>query len=496
MEIPVFAESGCIKNVTVREAAFYIVGQGTVSCVPDINVTGFYVCSQEISGTIKSGSCWIEEAYVAIKETGNACDDHTQVTKCQEPYAYCVCDEGSYTITPVKDDNHSNGVTTYDLVLISKHILGLEPFNSPYKMIAADVNKSGSVTTFDIVEARKLILGTYNEFPDNTSWRFLPRELVLGTNNPFPSFEDESSEKITAEIDNNGIAYSYDRKDFNPPNSIITVSSTTADFVGIKVGDVNCTAINCGVVCADCATYPQRPTRPGERFLFEVPGTQSEPGETIILPVYAGSEQPLIAYQSGLRFDPARFEFIAISAGDVTGFTPDCISLNEAATGKIKVLWLSLDHESNYLQPGQVLFYVALRTKSKVRGNEMILVTDDAIFQNLGYTSNNLEIPLKTQLRLSNRQHAQEPDSSPLAVSCSPNPSSGAVELSLLSEAPASARVFVFGPYGVRMFYREIELSKGANSLPIREVADWVPGIYTWQVQAGEEKLTGRFVRQ
>jgi hypothetical protein len=40
-----------------------------------------------------------------------------------------------------------------DLVLISKHILGLEPLNSPYKMIAADANKSNSITTFDIVES-------------------------------------------------------------------------------------------------------------------------------------------------------------------------------------------------------------------------------------------------------------------------------------------------------------------------------------------------------
>src|SRR5690606_38908605 len=67
----------------------------------------------------------------------------------------------NYSILPVKDDNPLNGVTTFDLVLISKHILGSEPLNSPYKMIAADANKSGSITTFDIVEFRKLILGIY-----------------------------------------------------------------------------------------------------------------------------------------------------------------------------------------------------------------------------------------------------------------------------------------------------------------------------------------------
>ena len=31
-----------------------------------------------------------------------------------------------YTITPLKDDKPTNGVSTYDLVLISKHILNVE----------------------------------------------------------------------------------------------------------------------------------------------------------------------------------------------------------------------------------------------------------------------------------------------------------------------------------------------------------------------------------
>ena len=39
--------------------------------------------------------------------------------------------QADFTITPVKDDNPLNGVTTYDLVLMSKHILGLDPLNSP-----------------------------------------------------------------------------------------------------------------------------------------------------------------------------------------------------------------------------------------------------------------------------------------------------------------------------------------------------------------------------
>jgi hypothetical protein len=135
----------------------------------------------------------------------------------------------NFTVTPTKDDNPLNGVSTYDLVLISKHILGLEPLSSPYKMIAADANKSGSITTFDIVEVRKLILGIYTDLPNNTSWRFVDKSFAFpNMDNPFEtSFpETKSAAGVNAHLMNN-------------------------DFVGIKVGDVNGTAIPSALISAD-----------------------------------------------------------------------------------------------------------------------------------------------------------------------------------------------------------------------------------------------------
>ncbi len=115
-------------------------------------------------------------------------------------------------ITPKLDIDPLNGVNTWDLILISRHILGLEPLNSPYKLIAADANKSGTVTTFDIVELRKLILGTFSELPFNTSWRFVDKAQVF--TNPSNPFADIIRENIP-------------------------VSTGEYDFVGIKIGDVD-----------------------------------------------------------------------------------------------------------------------------------------------------------------------------------------------------------------------------------------------------------------
>lgn len=70
---------------------------------------------------------------------------------------------------------------------------GIKPLNSPYKMIAADANHSNSITTFDVVEIRKLILGIYSKFPNNTSWRFATRILCSQTANSFTTpFPEEA----------------------------------------------------------------------------------------------------------------------------------------------------------------------------------------------------------------------------------------------------------------------------------------------------------------
>ncbi|MCC7466276.1 MAG: T9SS type A sorting domain-containing protein, partial [Saprospiraceae bacterium] len=177
----------------------------------------------------------------------------------------------NYTITPTKDDNPLNGVTTFDLVLISKHILGLEPLNSPYKMIAADANRSGSITTFDIVELRKLILGIYTELPSNESWRFVDKSFVFpNPANPFQTSFPE--EKTVLDIQANAMA---------------------DDFVGVKVGDVNGSAIANSLMSAE--------ERSAGALLFDVDDRDVKAGEVFELKFKAAEK--VAGYQFTLHYN-------------------------------------------------------------------------------------------------------------------------------------------------------------------------------------------------
>ncbi|MDO8970595.1 MAG: hypothetical protein Q7U74_07905, partial [Saprospiraceae bacterium] len=205
---------------------YLIVQDNLGGCVPGNSIV--------VSGALKTETLdGVEEAVVNIIGTAPAPFSLITLTDPQGLYNFSSVPMAStFTIAPEKDDNPLNGVTTFDLVLISKHILGQEPLNSPYKMIAADANKSGSITTFDIVELRKLILGIYNELPNNTSWRFVDKSFSFpNANNPFQTQFPETIVEIAAITNQLG-----------------------EDFVGVKVGDVNGTVVANATMTADDRT--------------------------------------------------------------------------------------------------------------------------------------------------------------------------------------------------------------------------------------------------
>ncbi|TNE56828.1 MAG: HYR domain-containing protein, partial [Bacteroidetes bacterium] len=188
---------------------------------------------------------------------------------------------GDYTVTPTKDNDPLNGVSTFDLVLINKHILGLAPLNSPYKMIAADANNSRSITTFDIVELRKLILGIYTELPNNTSWRFVDRDFSFPDPlNPFQTIFPETKQ-IAA----------------------MQQSMNDENFVSVKVGDVNGNAVTSSLMNLE--------DRTAGTLLFDVNERTVKAGETVTVNFRAAEKA--VGYQFTLHFP--NMEIVGVTPG-------------------------------------------------------------------------------------------------------------------------------------------------------------------------------------
>jgi len=238
----------------------------------------------------------------------------------------------TFMVDPAKDINPLNGVSTYDLVLISQHILGVSPLASPYQLIAADVNNSGSVSTFDIVQLRQLILFVVTDFPNNESWRFVDMDYV------FPVPTNPWAEAFPEEIYVNGL----------PANGELL-----ADFFAIKIGDINGTAVPNNLLGSQSRSA-------NETLLLSIEDREIEAGETFGLDFRASDFNNIVGYQFSLDFDKSAVEFVQTSAGKINT-TDSNFGLTLLEEG---VITTSVSHSSTFeVENNEVLFSLTFVAK-------------------------------------------------------------------------------------------------------------------------------------
>ncbi len=210
-----------------------------------------------------------------------------------------------YVIEAERDIEYLNGVSTIDIVIIQRHILGLANLDSPYKMIAADVNDDQTITAFDLAELRKLILGVYSELPNNESWRFADAAQNLSLSNPFNYDELLSIVNLNQHEDN-------------------------MDFVGIKIGDVNESVILSANGDAD--------TRSAEKLNFIVRDAAVNAGEEFTVDFTAAEFEEMLGYQFTLN--TAGVELVDVVSGALT-IDNSNVAVLDANT--ITVSWNTVD---------------------------------------------------------------------------------------------------------------------------------------------------------
>lgn len=353
-------------------------------------------------------------------------------------------------ITPSKDDNPLNGVTTYDLVLISKHILGSEPLDTPYKMIAADANKSGSITSFDIVELRKLILGIYTTLPVNTSWRFVPKSFVF----PNPQNPFQTAFPSTIEVQN---WPSFP----NPPH----------EFIGIKVGDVNNTATG--------NAYSSEGRAP---IFLVIPDRMIRRDETVEVPILLTEAAAWSGLQFSLDFDPERIELVSLESNVLPDFEVD--NWAQPQVGQLTLSWSS-GVPAKVAQRDNLLWM-------RVKALEDVQLS--RAFQSLAKPKLVPEaygpegVPQLLQIVFSGKPDAKTAQ----VFAPQPNPTTGSAVLPVQIPDAQKLRLEVYDLNGKLLWANEVNVEKGSHLLEIPAAVMPKVGLYVWRVQAGDFVQTGK----
>ena len=242
---------------------------------------------------------------------------------------------GSYTLTPHKNNDFLNGVTTLDLVLIQRHILALERLDSPYKLIAADIDRSNQITARDLIELRKLILGIYTELPENTSWRFVDAEYN------FPDKSDPWIEEFPED-------YSIDNLNQN----------MDIDFIGTKIGDVN------NDVTAHSLSKEIEIQQRSGSLVFEIEARELMPYTPTSIIVSSRSYTDISGWQGTLEFDPELLEILDFVPLGLDVTAKENINLTEQNNGWISFSYNSIVEES--IDADEELFEIIVKAKKQI----------------------------------------------------------------------------------------------------------------------------------
>jgi hypothetical protein len=338
---------------------------------------------------------------------------------------------GDYYIVASKKDNPKNGVSTFDLVLLQRHILGIQLLNSPYKYIAADVNNSKTITTADIVYLRKVILGIVDTFANGRSWEFVPKKFTFtDPNKPLLSFDNTSHRIFMANV----------KKD-----------TLGLDFIAIKKGDLNNSAVT------------QAAPRTATSYLLEVPNPSFEAHQRIEIPVTTLGNTSIEGYQGTFNYDPNTLELLEIIGKN------DNFSIQKE--GKIAF--------SELRQPQQQEQLFTLVFQTKRRGNvTQNLFLSDAITRSEAYTLEGEAQPLA--LKYKNDLNTE-------TFTLFPNPANQTVTV-FFPKREVPATITIYNNLG-QLVYSKIDFE--ASSI---NVMTWADGMYFCRIQQGEKEEIKKLV--
>lgn len=364
--------------------------------------------------------------------------------------------EQNYELSLSKNTGYLNGVTTFDLLQIQKHILGVEPFGSEYRKIAADINDSGSITTADIIELRKMILGILSDFPNNESWRFVNSELDIPALPPAEVYEIPDVQAFS-----------------------LSGSSLQQFFIGIKLGDVTGDANPQNLQQEEGGTARDLAFRSD----WVIEDRLVKAGEIIEIPLFLPEEQMIQALQFSLAFSFGELEFLGLNP-EQKDRSDVCEAVVHEDGGQriLSFLWyrtasFSIEREG----PLVLLPFRALRDAQLSELLHLVSGPTPALLYREGGEAGDLTL-------LWEQKNAE--------LQCGeiqPNPFSDKAHLPVMSQLETNAVFSVWDGQGRQVLEIPIRLKGGEwEQIPLQASAFSRTGVYFWKVQTEHSDCSGR----
>ncbi len=243
---------------------------------------------------------------------------------------------GNYNVQPYKNTNHGNGINGLDILKLQRHILQIEPLTSPYKIIAADVNNDKNLNALDVVNLQKIILLDITEFPNNTSWRFVPKAYTFAG----------------GDVLNSGFPESVN---YAP----LTTAMINQDFVAVKVGDLNGTSDQ-----SSSNGHINNNRSVNDTIEMILPAQYINSGTMITIPVTVKNFKNLVSIQNTISWNNNDLEFVSISDVNLPSLSLNNFGMSQISNGNLLMSWIDENTTGVTVNDNTVIFKLNLAPKS------------------------------------------------------------------------------------------------------------------------------------
>ncbi len=384
----------------------------------------------------------------------------TTTTNAAGLYSFTNIPSNSNVSVKLSGMGFPNAIDLQDIILLKQIIAGFNLQNigivSPLQIVAADMNRDGVVNVFDAIIIEQalvnIISGTsvFDVKGIERAWVFIRANQTLGLNTTIPTLDTV----------------------FTAANFM--ASANNIDYVGIKYGDLNRSALN---------SNRTNNLESRNALLFQYSNKALKTGETYELVLSTSDKRAMAGLQMLLNFNTAFLrvkEVVAMNAISKGSFVTSTDNIN----GKLPILWTDLT--DNTIAQGEDLIRITFEAVQDIQNLGQFISLDVNNSQLFSQQEGVASVALKAQ---------EGATRSFVFLGAAPNPFQA--ETIIRFELPKNDQVVltVWNTSGQMVTRKTMNLEVGYNELRISKAElNQGSGLYSYTITSSEGQFTGKLI--
>ena len=357
-----------------------------------------------------------------------------------------------YYVEPVKTGDWAHGLSTYEIFLGRRYLLGLPvaEFTSPLQVVATDMNCSGSFSTLDLYLMQRLLIGTLEEVEGCNSWAFAHESFA------FPA--DWNATNV----------FPYASR-----AEIVLRGDTLTQFRAIKRGDL---------------LHSANPGRSGGELplLAELPGETAAAAGRVDIPLVLAEDTELASLQAEIELAPG-YRLSGVATGELT----DALLADpERERGRFRLSWYAADGRARRLAAGTVLATVHVVPTGAAAGAQPRLSVRSG-----GRLTAEAHLASGTRLRpvITLRPPTETAGTEPRFAAPAPNPTREQTVFRAWLPRPAALELTLYDALGRPVLQRSQPYPAGDHRLTV-DLRQLPAGAYRYRITGGGGSSSGGLV--